>query len=826
MAVDDAVTTIRFPIRLLTVAFLLTFTALAWFGRLNLDARRDAAANAGRLARIEELRGVIVHLDEVLTMSSRMAAATGDLRWEARYHSFEPQLDAAIKDTIRLGAGASNVRDAAKTDAANIKLVEMENRAFALIRAGRKEEAQAVLGSPEYEAQKKIYGDGIVSVVKQTRRAFDDSVRADQRIDLLSMIAAMVVGATSFVAWLSAARGVRRWRAQLLDSFHRRADAETQLRQAHGELEVRVRERTSDLAASNVALQEEIAERKRAERQLNIQYEVSRALGEASAMKEAPAAVLRIACETLNWDVGAFYTVDRRAGVMRFDDIWIALDVEAGAFSTASRQAAVVRGVGLAGRVWASGKPIWITDALAEASFRRASAAEQAGLHGACCFPILLGTEVSGVIELFSREIRVPDRAMLRVFTTLGSQLGQLLERKRLEEHLIQSQRLETVGRLAGGVAHEFNSILTTIIGQSDLLLGDLPAGSPLARNATEISQAAGRAATLTRQLLAYGRKQFLLPGALDLNRVIAGMEGMFQHLMGDGVNIRVVPAPGLRAVKADAGQIEQVIVNMAMNARDVMPNGGTLTLETANVSVDQESEGRYPELKRGDYGMLAITDTGTGMSEEVKARLFEPFFSTKGVGEGTGLGLPTCYGIVKQSGGHISVYSEPGRGTTFSIYLPQVEQQAETGVQRLDSPGLPRGTESILLVDDDPALREMAAALLRRLGYTVVAAVNGIEGLSLQQRRAIGHVDLLFTDVAMQQASGEELCERVRALYPDTRILLTAAYTENAIAQQGMLNRGVALLQKPFTPSSLARKLREVLDQPVVLKPDAAQQA
>jgi PAS domain S-box-containing protein len=401
-----------------------------------------------------------------------------------------------------------------------------------------------------------------------------------------------------------------------------------------------------------------------------------------------------------------------------------------------------------------------------------------------------------------------------------------ITERKRLAAQLFQSQKLETVGKLAGGFAHEFNSILTAIIGQSELLLRDLPDGGPLAKNASEISKASHRAAKLTRQLLAYGRKQFLQTEILDLNRVIAGMEGMFQNLVGGDVAVLIVPEPGLRAVKADAGQIEQVIMNMIINARDAMPNGGRLTFETANVTLDQDSVGRYPELKPGDYVMLAITDTGTGMNDQVKARIFEPFFSTKGVGEGTGLGLSTCYGIIKQSGGHISVYSEPGRGTTFKIYLPQAEVPAKISLPQLDAPELPRGTETILLVEDDPALREMAATLLRRLGYTVFAAANGVEALSLKHERRTGHIDLLFTDVVMPHMSGRELADRVRALYPHTKILFTSAYTENAIVHQGVLDKGVALLQKPFTPSALARKVREVLDQPRVPKPDDAQES
>ncbi len=389
-----------------------------------------------------------------------------------------------------------------------------------------------------------------------------------------------------------------------------------------------------------------------------------------------------------------------------------------------------------------------------------------------------------------------------------------ITERKRFDAHLFQSQKLETVGKLAGGIAHEFNSILTAIIGHSDLLLQDFPAGSPFARNATEINEAARRAATLTRQLLAYGRKQILQPVILDLNLIITGMEVILRQIIGDEVNLHVIAAPGLHAVKADAGQIEQVIINLAVNGREAMPNGGKLTFETADVHFDQDGMGRDPELKPGHYVMLAITDTGAGMSAEVKARLFEPFFTTKAIGQGTGLGLSTCHGIVKQSGGHISVYSELGRGTTFKIYLPQVEQQAKFFIPRPDSQDLPRGTETILLVEDDPALLKLAVILLRRLGYTVLPAANGVEALSLRQKGRVGHIDLLFTDVVMPHMGGKELADRVRASFPHTRILFTSSYTEHAIVHQGVLDKGVALLQKPFTPSALARKVREVLDE------------
>jgi CheY-like chemotaxis protein len=286
----------------------------------------------------------------------------------------------------------------------------------------------------------------------------------------------------------------------------------------------------------------------------------------------------------------------------------------------------------------------------------------------------------------------------------------------------------------------------------------------------------------------------------------------MFRHLMGGNVDVRIISAADLRRVKADAGQIEQVIINVAINARDAMPQGGKLTLETANVTFSPEQVGRYSDFQPGNYVMLAITDTGVGMSPEVKARVFEPFFSTKGVGQGTGLGLATCYGIIKQSGGHIGVYSEPGRGTTFKIYLPQVPDETTVPPLVRELADLPHGTETILLVEDDAALREMAAEFLRRLGYQVLVAADGLNALNLVGQRGKEPLDLLFTDVVMPQLNGKELSERVLALHPETRILFTSAYTENAITHQEVLGPDAAMLQKPFTPSALALKVREVL--------------
>lgn len=390
-----------------------------------------------------------------------------------------------------------------------------------------------------------------------------------------------------------------------------------------------------------------------------------------------------------------------------------------------------------------------------------------------------------------------------------------ITERKKVELALLEGQKMETVGRLAGGVAHEFNSIMTAIIGQSELLLADLPPRGPLARHAAEIRESADRAAVLTRQLLAFGRKQLLRPEVLNLNQIITSVEQLFPHLLGHNVNVQVVPGAGLKGVFADASQIQQAILNIVMNARDAMPNGGSLSLETSNVTVEADSVGRDLELKPGAYVMLAICDTGIGMSREVQSHLFEPFFSTKGPGAGAGLGLATAHGIIKQSGGTITVYSEPNEGTTFKLYLPQAQDAAPASLPKKQGfAQLPRGSETILFVEDDAGLRKMASSLLERLGYSVLVAANGQEALSLVEQPAHAPIDLLFTDLTMPHLGGEELSRCLLAKHPGTRVLFASGYTESSLQATNRLPPDAALLQKPFSPMTLAVKVRELLDR------------
>ncbi|MBL7202657.1 MAG: response regulator [Anaerolineae bacterium] len=389
---------------------------------------------------------------------------------------------------------------------------------------------------------------------------------------------------------------------------------------------------------------------------------------------------------------------------------------------------------------------------------------------------------------------------------------------RQIEQQTRQQDRLAAIGKLAGGVAHDFNNLLTTIQGFSELALEalasddprDWPPGPQLRADLGEVLQATNRAGGLTLQLLAFSRRQVLQLRVLDLNALIADLEKMLRRLLGEDIELVTFPAPELGQVKADRGQIDQVVINLAVNARDAMPNGGRLTLETADVELDEAYAQGHLGEKPGPYVMLAVSDTGVGMSGEVKAHVFEPFFTTKE--QGTGLGLATVYGIVKQSGGYIDVYSEPGVGTTLKVYLPQVGREVEAAAHRRLSRPPARGTETILVAEDDGAVRALICRTLREYGYTVLDAGHPEDALRLAGEQT-GRIHLLLTDVVMPGISGRALAERLLPSRPETAVLYVSGYTDHAVVQHGVLAAGTSFLQKPFTPVTLARKVREVLD-------------
>jgi len=438
--------------------------------------------------------------------------------------------------------------------------------------------------------------------------------------------------------------------------------------------------------------------------------------------------------------------------------------------------------------------------------------------YGAILF--LGSTESNPVRE--EHLLRIPVLLIMAAFYGAATERARIdiAKRKRAEDalrmsaHMRQSQKMEAIGRLAGGIAHDFNNLLTVITGYGDRISDRLGHDHPLRGDAQEIKDAAERAAALTHQLLAFSRKQVLQPKVFYLDFVVANLDKMLRRLIGEDIELITLLKPELGKVKADPGQIEQVIINLAINARDAMPNGGKLTIETANVELDESDGDGSVSIVPGRYVMLAVSDTGIGMDQETQSHLFEPFFTTKLAGKGTGLGLSTVYGIVKQSGGYIFVHSELGHGATFKIYLPRVEEKAEALAPVVPSGEPVKGWETVLLVEDERRVRTIAAGILEANGYTVLEAGNGEEAIELSQNFS-GQIHLLVTDVVMPRMSGQELAEHLMAVRPTMKVLFISGYADRALGKEGILRPGAAFLQKPFASATLARKVREVLDAP-----------
>jgi hypothetical protein len=412
-------------------------------------------------------------------------------------------------------------------------------------------------------------------------------------------------------------------------------------------------------------------------------------------------------------------------------------------------------------------------------------------------------------VEGTSRELSIEGGRARIVLAT------DITERKRLQDQLFQAQKMEAIGRLAGGVAHDFNNLLTAIIGYSQILSSRLSEGEAAYPELTEIQRAGRRAADLTRQLLAFSRKQVLQPKVLDLNEVVLDVQKMLERLIGEDIQLTTAIDRSIGNVRADPAQIEQIILNLAINARDAMPVGGALTIQTSNVELDESHTNRHLEATPGSYVVLAVSDTGSGIDKETQMRIFEPFFTTKETGKGTGLGLSTVYGIVKQSGGDIWVYSEPGRGTTFKIFLPRLQGKAVIAapppvVQVL------HGSETILLAEDEEVVRKLGMAILVSYGYTVIEAASGSEALSILRQTGVP-IHLMITDVVMPGVNGRDLTRHVLSLRPQMRVLYVSGYTDEALVRHGVLDEGTPFLEKPFSPAALARKVRELLDLPVL---------
>ena len=583
------------------------------------------------------------------------------------------------------------------------------------------------------------------------------------------------------------------------------------------ELEEKIQQRTSQLEAANKELEafsrRDIAARKRMEGERQVMFEIIQGVIETHNLDEL-LKLIHNSISKLLYAENCFVALhDPITDRMNFE-FWV------DKFDPCPPPQPV--GKGFSSYILGTGQPMLLDRQLTDEMVRQGKV-EMSGTSSASWLgvPLRTASRTIGVlvVQHYEDEHAYDDRD-LEFLVSVGSQMALAIERKRAEtnlreteDQLRQSQKMESIGTLAGGIAHDFNNLMTAVNGYSQLALRSLKADDPIRPRIEEIKKAGERAASLTRQLLAFSRKQILQPKVLDLNAVIAGLGKMLPRIIGEDIDLHIELSASLGTLKADPGQIEQVLLNLAVNARDAMPGGGCLTIKTENVSFDEKFAQRHLVVEPGHYVMLSVSDNGCGMDAETRTHIFEPFFTTKEIGKGTGLGLSTVYGIVKQSGGSIWVYSEAGQGTTFKIYLPRLDQVVETEepIDSLDS--VPRGHETILLVEDEQVVLNLSKEVLEEYGYAVITAPNGKEGLQICKDFE-GQIDLVITDVVMPYMSGRELAENVGSLRPGTRVLYMSGFTDDAIVRHGVLDDGMCFIQKPFSPAALALRAREVLDQ------------
>jgi signal transduction histidine kinase/DNA-binding response OmpR family regulator len=611
---------------------------------------------------------------------------------------------------------------------------------------------------------------------------------------------------------------------QLLQATKRRMD----------ELEKLVAERTRHLQGANEQLEAEIARRIRREQCLSLQNEVTRVLTDpTSAVEDLVNSILRIICGRMQWEEGRLWLADPRASVLRCSSVLEVNGQEAVPQGGEGRRGASILpptrvngdgtlpqaaeatlnpGSGLAGQVWETGKPVWLADA-AQAKARQLSPTEPESWQAHFAFPLRIEGETLGVLEFRSRQVRPREEVMEQMLATLGGLIGHAIERKKLEQQLRHSQKMEAIGHLAGGVAHDFNNILTVIQGYAQILKLKTGLDPETVEALDQVAQASERAASLTRQLLTFSRKQIMQPRPLDLNQVVAHLEKMLRRIIGEDIALVCQPSAQPAAVVADEDMVAQILMNLACNARDAMSRGGRLVLSTETVLLAETAARQSPEARSGEFVCLRVSDTGCGIPPEHLPRIFEPFFTTKEVGRGTGLGLCTVYGIVKQHHGWIEVASRPGAGTTFSIFLPRAPLPVGARDHTHPESEVSAGEETILLVEDETPVRCLTRNYLQRLGYRVIEAASGIEALFMWEQQA-GTIDLLLTDMVMPNGiSGSDLAGRLRARQPNLAVLCISGYTATQGSSINHIVQDAGFLHKPFSPQTLGRAVRECLD-------------
>ncbi len=587
-----------------------------------------------------------------------------------------------------------------------------------------------------------------------------------------------------------------------------------QTRRTVAELEGLVGERTAHLEAANENLETEISRRIRHEHCLTLQRDVTQVLADSMATsEEVVTKILEIICMGMDWEVGGLWAVDRNANILRASAVWHQPGPEFLEFKTLCQNISFTRHSGMPGRVWASGQPLCVPDISEDKNFPRAAAANTARLLSGFAFPIKLQGELLGVIEFFSTKAGSPDPEIFDLFSTLGSLIGQSLERKKLEEQLRHSQKMDAIGYLAGGVAHDFNNILTVILGYSQIvgMKENLDAGT--LEGLRQITQAAQRATSLTGQLLAFSRKQVIRVTELNLNKVISNMAKMLHRIIGEDISLQFDYCPESAVIQADEDSMGQILMNLTVNARDAMPKGGTLGIKTQIVKIGEADSRRHADARVGEFVCLTVDDSGCGIPPEILAHIFEPFFTTKKVGEGTGLGLATVHGIVAQHQGWVEVMSRLDEGTHFKIFLPRWTGATKQSDARKPDRKIIGGTETILLAEDEAAVRNLAAKILVQHGYRVLEAGSGVEALAVWKKHE-AEINMLVTDIVMPEGvSGRDLAHRLRIERPRLPVVFTSGYDPDKAGLEAELGDEVIFLPKPYSPQKLLAMVRQSLD-------------
>lgn len=556
----------------------------------------------------------------------------------------------------------------------------------------------------------------------------------------------------------------------------------------------------------------DITDRRQAETMHAVQLAVGLALEESASLSEAVPKILRTMCELQGWTLGALWLVHGQDKSLRCNTLWHQSSLPAQNFARIYQGLALRQGSGLAGQVWKTGDATLCPDILSEADSPILHAAREAGLHGGIAFPIHTGKEILGIMEFLTYERLRPSSSRLERASELGAMITQFLHRKDLERQLRQAQKMEALGRMAGGIAHDFNNLLTIINSWAELLTDETGQTSRTQRGVAQIREAGNKATALTRQLLAFTRHQIVERQPLNLNDRVTDIIELMKRVIGEDIQLTLALDPTIGQIKADPGQIEQVVMNLVVNARDAMPQGGRLDLETKSVSI-AHSDPLWPDpLTPGPYVTLAVRDTGCGMDADTAAHVFEPFFTTKELGKGTGLGLSTVYGIVRQSGGTVGIESEPGRGTTFTIYLPCIDEDSKSPRPAVQSSSITEPSETILLVEDNDMVRGLAQTVLTGQYHAVMVARTGEEAIQMVRERK-GKISLLITDMVMPGMGGMQLATELRTLQPEIKIILTSGYSDRDESWLEKLDARTTFLPKPYTPDSLIKAVSTALN-------------